>query len=248
MNMPETTTTTATTKRAPLRTAWRWISSVQVRLLLSLGLVLGFAAVGTSAYWADNATFTTGKIEAGSLDLQLGGRLAPDTPIQWSAVGQDQNWNYSVLELDNVSPGESVAMELHVRNVGSTPLTFTGLGTSSTDDLKTGGRGYLVAKTMLGGKVGNSGSREAVNRTGTCTGSTTMWWGEDTATLWTGNPHQLSTTPQVVTPDNAPITLAANASIQVCILAGLDIDAPNSLQGKSTTVQVALKAKQLGAP
>lgn len=233
---------------ASLRAAWRWIASVQVRLLLSLGLFLGFAAVGTTAYWADTATFTTGNIEAGSLDLQLGGRLAPDVPIQWSAVGTDEDWHYAVMELDNVSPGESVAMELHVRNVGSTPLTFTGVGSTTTDEFSTGGRGYLLAKTMLGGSANNTGTREAVNRTGTCTGGSTMWWGENTANLWTGNPHQLSTTGRVVSPDNTPVTLAANASMQVCILAGLDLAAPNSLQGATTTVQVTFDARQIGAP
>ncbi|MBE7325789.1 hypothetical protein IEQ44_14140 [Nocardioides sp. Y6] len=242
--MPETVTPT---RRTPLRTAWRWLASVQVRLLLSLGLVLGFAAVGTSAYWADNATFTTGTIAAGRLDLQLGGRDPATGQVVWSAVGLNENWNYSVMQLDNVSPGESVAMELHIRNVGSTPLTFTGVGTSTTNSFWSGGEGFLVAKTMLGGVASNTGTREAVNRTGTCTGGT-MWWGENTATLWTGNPHQLSTTPRVVTPGNAPVALAPNQEIQVCILAGLDLDAPNSIQSASTTVQVALEAKQIGAP
>lgn len=223
-----------TTTRSRLRTAWRCVASVQVRLLLSLGLVLGFAAVGTSAFWADNATFTTGKIEAGSLDLQLGGRNPATGVVEWSAVGLNQDWNYSVLQLDNVSPGESVAMELHVRNVGSTPLTFTGIGSSTTNDLTP----YLTATTRLGGVASNTGTREAVNRTGTCSAGTATWW----------NDHPLSTTTRVVTPSNAPVTLAANAQIQVCMLAGLISTTPNSFQGKSTTIQVALSAKQVGAP
>ncbi|GAA3527446.1 hypothetical protein AFL01nite_03610 [Aeromicrobium flavum] len=226
--------TTATTVREVLRRAWHRIASVQVRLLLSLGLVLGFAAVGTSAYWADNATFTTGKIEAGSLDLQLGGRNPATGVVEWSAVGLNQNWNYSVLQLDNVSPGESVAMELHIRNVGSTPLTFTGAGTSTTDDLNP----YLTATTRLGGVASNTGTRDAVNRTGTCSAGTATWWTD----------HPLSTTPRVVTPGNAPITLAANAQIQVCMLAGLLSTTPNTFQGKSTSIQVTLNGKQVGAP
>lgn len=225
---------TANARQGPLRSAWRTIASVRVRLLLSLGLVLGFAAVGTSAYWADNATFTTGKIEAGSLDLQLGGRNPATGQVEWSAVGLNQDWNYSVLQLDNVSPGESVAMELHIRNVGSTPLTFTGVGSSTTNDLNP----YLTATTRLGGVASNTGTREAVNRTGTCSAGTATWWTD----------HPLSTTTRVVTPSNAPITLAANAQIQVCILAGLSASTPNSYQGRSTTIQVALAAKQVGAP
>lgn len=227
--------TRETPRWTALRTAWRWIASVQVRLLLSLGLVLGFAAIGTSAYWADNATFTTGSIEAGSLDLQLGGR-DPANPEQivWSAVGLNQDWNYSVMELDNVSPGESVAMELHIRNVGSTPLTFTGVGTSTNDEFGNN----LTATTRLGGVASNTGTREAVSRAGTCSAGTATWWTD----------HALTTTPRVVTPGNSPVTLTPNDEIQVCMLAGLKASTPNAFQGASTTIQVTLTAKQVGAP
>ncbi|MBC9225302.1 hypothetical protein H9L21_06715 [Aeromicrobium senzhongii] len=218
--------------RARLRTAWRRIASVQVRMLLSLGLVLGFAAVGTTAYWADTATFTTGKIEAGSLDLQLGGRHPVTDEIQWQAIGLDQPWNYSVLQLDNVSPGESVAMELHLRNVGTTPLTFTGVGTSASNDLGT----HLKASTWLGAAARNDGTREAVNRKGHCDNGTEAWWAG----------HALSTTPAHVTPNNRAVSLVPGASIQVCILAGLAAEAPNSIQGKSTTIKVVLTGKQVG--
>lgn len=227
--MPETTTTT---RRTRLRTAWRAVASVPVRLLLSLGLVLGFAAVGTTAYWADTATFTTGRIEAGSLDLQLGGRN-PENPseIIWQAIGQDKEWNYSVLQLDNVSPGESVAMELWIRNIGSTPLTFTGVGTATSDDLGT----YLRASTWYMGDASNTGTRDAVNRTGTCSGGT-QWWNE----------HPLTTTPEVVRPGNVPVALTPNQEIRVCMLAGLAANAPNDYQGKSTTIKVVLTGKQVG--
>jgi len=228
--MRETTMTVGTR----LRTAWRWVASVQVRMLLSLGLVLGFAAVGTTAYWADTATFTTGKIEAGSLDLQLGGRHPVTGEVQWQAVGLDQPWNYSVLQLDNVSPGESVAMELHLRNVGTTPLTFTGVGTSTSNDLGA----HLKASTWLGGTARNEGTREAVNRKGHCDGGTEQWWAN----------HALSTTPEVVTPRNRAVALVPGATIQVCMLAGLVAEAPNSIQGKSTTIKVLLTGKQVGAP
>lgn len=229
--MPETTTTTP---RARLRTAWRAVTSVPVRLLLSLGLVLGFAAVGTTAYWADTATFRTGKIEAGSLDLQLGGRNPQTGVVEWSAVGLDQDWNYSVLQLDNVSPGESVAMELHLRNIGTTPLTFTGTGASRTDGMSP----YLTATTVRGGTAGNTGTRDAVNRTGTCSGGSATWW----------NAHPLSTTPRPVTPENAAIRLDPGAEMQVCILAAFLGTAPNTYQGRSTTIEVNLTGKQVGTP
>lgn len=213
---------------------WRSIASIRVRLLLSLGLVLGFAAVGTAAFWADTATFTTGKIEAGSLDLQLGGRDPATGNVGWEAVGLDQSWTYSVLQLDNVSPGESVAMELHLRNVGTTPLTFTAQGMSTTNDMSP----HLTATTRLAAVAGNTGTREAVNRTGSCTGGTDTWWTD----------HALSTTARDVTPGNAPVSLSANGQMKVCMLAGLAAAAPSSYQGKSTTIKVVISAKQIGAP
>lgn len=229
--MPETTTTTP---RARLRTAWRAVASVPVRLLLSLGLVLGFAAVGTTAYWADTATFRTGKIEAGSLDLQLGGRNPQTGVVEWSAVGLDQDWNYSVLQLDNVSPGESVAMELHLRNVGTTPLTYTAVGRSTTDSMSP----HLLVTNVRGGTAANTGTRDAVNRTGTCSGGSATWW----------NNHALSTAPTDVTPGGAAIRLDPGATMHVCMLARFAGTAPNSYQGASTTVEVDVTAKQVGAP
>ncbi|MCD9153086.1 SipW-dependent-type signal peptide-containing protein [Aeromicrobium duanguangcaii] len=227
--MPETTTV----GRARLHTAWTWISSVQVRLLMALGLVLGFSAVGTAAYWSDSATLA-GEIESGSLDLQLGARNPETGEVQWSAVGLNQNWNYSVQELDNVAPGESVAKELHIRNAGTTPLTFTAAGSSSTDALNP----HLTATMRLGGEASNTGTREEVNRIGTCTAGTATWW----------DGHVLSTTPEPLTPGNAPVTLAPNASIQVCMVAGLSADAPNEYQDKSTMLKIDFDAKQVGAP
>ena len=34
-------------------TAWRAVTSIPGRLLLSVGCILGFGAVGTLAYWSD---------------------------------------------------------------------------------------------------------------------------------------------------------------------------------------------------
>src|SRR5690554_5897895 len=90
--------------------AWRVVRSIPVRLLLSAGLILGFGAVGTMAYWTDQATLSTGTVSSGSLDLQIGGRNPQTGQIAWDKGGEGTRWNYAVVELDNVAPGESVAM------------------------------------------------------------------------------------------------------------------------------------------
>lgn len=115
-------------------TAWRVVRTIPVRLLFSVGLVLGFGAIGTMAYWSDNATLTSGTITSGSLDLQIGGRNLQGE-LGWEPAGENGVLEYAVVELDNVAPGESVAMELHVRNAGSVPLTFTGTGAASSNDM-----------------------------------------------------------------------------------------------------------------
>lgn len=48
------------------------VTSVRVRAVLSLGIVLGLGSVSTLAYWTDTGTMTTGSIQAGTLDLQPG--------------------------------------------------------------------------------------------------------------------------------------------------------------------------------
>ena len=215
-----------------LRRVWRVMSTVPVRLLLSLGLVLGFGAIGTVAYWSDEATLATGSITSGSLDLQVGG-LDPETgDVAWQAVGADELWRYSVRELDNVAPGESVAMDLFLRNAGSATLTFTATGISTTMAMNP----HLTASTVLGGTASNTGTREAVNRTGTCSAGT-PWWTR----------HVLSTTPFAVTPDNEAVTLGPGAQIRVCMLAGLAAAAPGSSQNSETEIRVVFRAKQVGA-
>ena len=214
-------------------TAWRAVTSIPGRLLLSVGCILGFGAVGTLAYWSDHATLSTGSIVSGSLDLQLGGRN-PQTPdIGWEEAGQDGSLEYAVVELDNVSPGESVAMELHIRNAGSTALTFTGTGASDTNALYP----HFTATTTLGGAASNTGTRESVDRAGSCS-SGTIWWDK----------HALSVTEAPVRPGDEPFRLDPGERVQVCILAAFSSSAPGTYQGRSAGITVVLRAKQVSAP
>lgn len=61
-----------TRNTTPRRTRFfRLLRSARVRALLSLGIVLGFGATSTLAYWTDTATVTGGTFTAGTLDLQV---------------------------------------------------------------------------------------------------------------------------------------------------------------------------------
>ena len=47
----------------------------RVRATLTLGAALGLGAIGTGAYWTDEATLAARPISSGTLDLTLGGDL-----------------------------------------------------------------------------------------------------------------------------------------------------------------------------
>ena len=47
---------------------WQSFRSDRVRAVLSLGIVLGFGAVGTLAYWTDDATASGATFESGTLN------------------------------------------------------------------------------------------------------------------------------------------------------------------------------------
>lgn len=217
--------TSAGRRRA--RRTWRSrVSSVQVRLLLCTGIVLGFGAVGTSAYWTDQASVEIGPISSGTLDLQLG----PNTATSLLA-GQGGTWEFAVVQLDDVLPGESVAMDIHFKNGGTTPLKFTGTGWTTTDSFL----GNLAVTTKPNATARNDvGSRAAGNRVGNCDGGTGTWWSN----------HPISTAPLAITPANAPITLQPGTELRVCMLVTFSLAAPNTLQNAHTTIKATFNAVQ----
>ncbi|RZI93955.1 MAG: hypothetical protein EOO67_05620, partial [Microbacterium sp.] len=206
----------------------RSATSRTVRALLCLGVVLGFGATATTAYFNDDATIGTGSVSSGKLDLQLG--PASETLL---LEGPGGTWNFTVVQLADIFPGESVAMDLFIKNGGTTPLKFTGDAWSTTNNLYTAdGKGLLVSTTR-GATAGNSTSTTGY-RTGTCTGGTENWWVN----------HTISTTPRVLTPNDTPVSIGAGDTVRVCMLAGLPATAPSTLQQKTTTLRATFDAVQ----
>ncbi|RZI84962.1 MAG: hypothetical protein EOO67_16280 [Microbacterium sp.] len=162
-----------------------------VRALLAVGVVLGFGATATTAYFTDDATLGTGPVSSGRLDLQVG--PASDTLL---LDGPGGTWSFTVVQLADVFPGESVAMDLFIKNGGTTPLTFTGDAWSTTNDLHTADGNGLLVSTTRGATAGNSTSATGY-RTGTCTGGTENWWVN----------HPISTTSRVLTPNDTPVSI-----------------------------------------
>jgi predicted ribosomally synthesized peptide with SipW-like signal peptide len=193
--------------------------SGRLRAFLTLGLVLGFVAMGSAAYWNDDATLSTGPISSGSLDLTLDGNLA----------GQGGTYVKSSFTVANMVPGESFASSVAVGNNGSVGLTYTATGTA-TGVLATG----LTFQVYVGGTAANSGTAAAGNRAGTCGGTSTF------------GPATLTSTSQSVV--SSARTLTAGSQESVCFLVRLPTSAANTLQGQTATSSFVFAAKQFGAP
>lgn len=213
-------------RRAPRRPWWRTLTSVPARLLMSGGLLVGFGAVGTSAYWSDEASLPAGSFTTGTFDLLIG----PDVNALF-LEGQGGEWTFPVVELADVGPGESAAKNIVFKNGGTTTLELTGVAQAATDDLSPR---LLVTTRPDANAVVQSGTKQAVNRKGACTGGTANWW-TDVA---------ISTAPVNVIPSGGRLRLEAGEHRQVCMLVKFDAAAPSSMQGKTTTIQATFTAVQ----
>ena len=147
-----------------LRCTARGLRSTPVRAVLSLGVVFGLGAVGTLAYWTDDATLTGGTFTAGTLDIKLSG--ADNNPAAFTTD----------FAMSNMQPGDSKAASVSVQNAGSLDFTYTATGTAPGALNST-----LVFRVVPGGTVSG----------GTCTGGTETFnstMGVDTPVITTNRP------------------------------------------------------------
>jgi predicted ribosomally synthesized peptide with SipW-like signal peptide len=184
-----------------------------------LGLVSGTGAVGTYAYWSDQATLTTGGFDSGTLDLTVDGTLA----------GQAGTYTKSAFTLSDMIPGESVASSLSLENGGSVALTYTATATAS-GALAPG----LTFRVYTGGAASNSGTAAAGNRVGSCSGTSVFG-----PTTLTGSAASVIASARQLDPGDDET---------LCIVATLSSSAANALQGQPATASFVFHAQQLGAP
>ena len=223
---------TAPNRRASLpvehRARRRVFGSGRVRALLSLGIVVGLGAVGTLAYWTDDATITSSSFSSGRLDVTLNDQLA-------GAVNNGGTTSDVDFKLAEMIPGESFARTVKVGNAGTVGLTYTTKAWNS-GTLASGLRWTVVA----GSTASNAGTLAAGNRVGTCSAGTTT---ATTVTLGT----TAGTATTVITPKRT-ITATAPIFENVCIIAKLDSTAGNALQGTTASATFIFNGTQLGAP
>lgn len=108
-----------------------------MRAVLSLGIVLGFGAVSTTAYWTDEATVTGGTFQAGTIDLQVGDPPVNNDPPEFTAQ----------FAMADMLPGSSTDAPLQVTNSGSVPFTYQvdGAATNSGSGTEQLGAALLIS-------------------------------------------------------------------------------------------------------
>jgi predicted ribosomally synthesized peptide with SipW-like signal peptide len=89
----------------------RRLDSRSLRIVLSLGLVVGVGATGTFAAWSDTATVQGTSITAGTIDLKLNG-------------ANDNVTGYTTMNISNMVPGNTTAGVITVKNNGTAPLKY----------------------------------------------------------------------------------------------------------------------------
>lgn len=221
--------TSAGRRRA--RRTWRSrVSSVQVRLLLCLGVFALPTGVGTMAYWTDTAVIDSGPIQSGRLDLTVGTTTENSTNL----AGQGGTYEYSQLTIANLVPGESIARPFAVHNAGTVGFSYNGSISTLNNNLVAANSGLRV-QIHADSTPSETGTEAAGTRSGTCSG--------------TAISNQLvSTTTNTVNIHPTNQVLAPGATRIYCARILLEGTSPNSLQGQATELIIGLNANQLGTP
>lgn len=203
--------------RSTQRSRFARLSSVRIRAVLALGVVLGIGTVGTFAFWTENAVVDAGTLSSGTLHVQVNG-ANPYTSL--------------TLPMTAMVPGSTSAEVLTVSNTGTAPLkyTFTGGlgGTNAADFSSAGAAGLLLTIRQGGTKTG-----------GTCTGGSVVF---TEAPL-----TNVTTTVLLARRPTTPLSAANNLGVgggteALCVQIKLSDTAPTTLQGKTATATFSVNA------
>lgn len=137
--------------------------------------------------------------------------------------GNPTTYTWTSLQMSDMAPGESKAATITLKNNGTTPFTVSATATAS---------GNLDPHvTALVMPSGAASSDTTYPRQETCSGSPPATFNDT-----------LGNTGKTVIPPTS--TLAAGASLVVCVQLTLATNAPNSMQGKSYVPVFAFTATQ----
>lgn len=198
----------AASRRTAPRPTRPW-TPVVVALVGALGLVGG---LGTQAYWNDVETVAGATVTSGSLDLK---------------VADQDDYSWTLLDLDTIAPGESLAEALTVTNAGTTPFTVsvTAAATATVDALR---QAMLVTVTRDGAVVPES---LVYPRSESCSGTVT-YGAAAVAVAGTA----------VLGPS---ATIAPGGSLTICVRLFFDTGAGNGTQNHDYTPTFTVTATQV---
>lgn len=188
-----------------------------LRALLAVGILLGIGSAGTMANFKVSGAAEAGSFTTGSLDVRLDGK--------GNNVGQGGTWANANFAIDNLTPGESLAVSFPVRNDETTGFAYTATATAAGDLAP-----LLRFSTYTDGTAKNSGTAGSNNRSGSCTGTRAT--------------SALTLSGTAVTAISRAQTINPSASQNVCILVQLTSNAANSAQGDSAIANFAFVAVQ----
>lgn len=211
----------------------RWFGRGRTRSILALGTVLALAVTGTSAYWSDSATVSGITITAGSMDLRFS-PLVGDSGDWSGAAGLGAGYTAGHLTIADLTPGESKAFNLAVRNFGDPDLTYAATVTRGGSWTYTGDP---IQVRFYAGAV--NANTVTYPRTGTCNGSA-LTGGAVTVTA--------STSPVIASPRTLTGGLGTPANgqkEQLCVVISMVTGAANANQGASGTMTFDFQAEQV---
>jgi predicted ribosomally synthesized peptide with SipW-like signal peptide len=125
-----------------LARASRRADSRSLRILLSLGMVVGVGATGTFAAWTDSVTVSGTSITTGTIDLKVN--------------SLDNVAGYTTMNIANMVPGNTTAGVLTVKNSGTAPLKYYLDASASNADGKGLGAALTAKVTADAATTGSS--------------------------------------------------------------------------------------------
>jgi hypothetical protein len=189
------------------------VDSLPMRLLLSLGMVVGLCGTGSFATWTLAAWTNPAAVSGATL-----GAARVDLKVQ----NLDTYSSFTALGTSKMGPSATSAGVMTVRNNGTVPLTYYVTSAATNND----GKGLGAALDV---KVTGASTTTGSYPNETCGGSALA----DSATSFT--------TPFVGSAAS-PRTLAAGAQETLCVQAGLSPTAAASLQNATTNITFGLAA------
>lgn len=210
--------------------------SGRLRALLACGIALGLGSIGTFASWSTGASIAPGSIKAAQLDVVADGQLA-------SSTNRDGTYTKATWAVDDLLPGEVVAVSFTVSNAGVSEMPFDlrmdayvegTLGSSLRFQFYNGGT--PSASTPLTSVQGDT------YRQGSCSGGT-QFLGSTALGVGAGN-----ATPIVTTKQRMNVGDTRSYCVLIALPEGSSVYSDTGILNQKATLVMILRGTQEGAP